>query len=99
MSTDTHEKHTPGPWDAWDDDGTGTLPCVLAKQVTAFGNFYVAQCNNFADARLTAAAPELLDMLKQVLMRLDLEPVEAVFPCSAMRHDIRAALAKAEPHA
>jgi hypothetical protein len=54
-------KHTPGPWTAHDDDGTGTLPCVLSKQVTSFGNFYVAQCNVFEDARLVAAAPEMLE--------------------------------------
>lgn len=51
--------HTPGPWEAWDDDGTGTLPCVLAKQVTDYGNFYVAQCNVFADAQFIAAAPAM----------------------------------------
>ena len=52
--------HTPGPWTAWDDDGTGTLPCVLSESVTNAGNFYVAQCNVFEDARLIAAAPDLL---------------------------------------
>jgi len=55
--------HTPGPWKAWDDDGTGTLPCVLSDQVTAFGNFYVAQCNVYNDARLIAAAPDQNDAL------------------------------------
>jgi hypothetical protein len=39
---------------------------------------------------------EVLDRLKTILLRLDLEPVEAVFPCSAMREDIRALIAKAE---
>lgn len=58
-------KHTPGPWHAHDDDGTGTLPCVLSDQVNAGGNFYVAQCNVFADARLIAAAPEMLALLRE----------------------------------
>ena len=53
-------KRTPGPWTAHDDDGTGTLPCVLSDKVNAGGNFYVAQCNVFEDARLIAAAPDLL---------------------------------------
>ena len=55
--------HTPGPWTAHDDDGTGTLPCVLSDKVNAGGNFYVAQCNVFEDARLIAAAPKLLEAL------------------------------------
>jgi hypothetical protein len=56
--------HTPGPWKAWDDDGTGTTPCVLSEKVNAGGNFYVAECKVFDDARLIAAAPELYAALK-----------------------------------
>jgi len=48
-----------------------------------------------ANARLIAAAPDLLETLSHVLARLDLEPPESVFPCSAMRETIRAAIAKA----
>jgi predicted ribosome quality control (RQC) complex YloA/Tae2 family protein len=51
------------------------------------------------DAKETAAAhlhEELVDMLETVLTRLDMEPKEAVFPCSAMREDIRRVLAKAK---
>ena len=57
-------KHTPAPWKAYDDDGTGTLPCVISETVTKSGNFYVAQCNVFEDARLISAAPELLAALE-----------------------------------
>ena len=53
-----------GPWTAHDDDGTGTLPCVLSDKVTPYGNFYVAQCNRFEDAKLCAAAPDLADALE-----------------------------------
>lgn len=70
INTALDAQHTPGPWTAHDDDGTGTLPCVLAQQPTA-GNFYVAQCNVFADARLIAAAPTLLAALRLVLDNLD----------------------------
>lgn len=58
--------HTPGPWRAHDDDGTGTLPCVLSDQVNAGGNFYVAQCNVYADASLIAAAPEMVALLRDL---------------------------------
>jgi hypothetical protein len=60
-------EHTPGPWTAHDDDGTGTLPCVLSDRVNAGGNFYVAQSNRFADAQLMAAAPELLRALEDLV--------------------------------
>lgn len=57
--------HTPGLWTAHDEeDATGALPCVLTDRVNAGGNFYVAQCNAFADARLIAAAPKLLATLE-----------------------------------
>jgi len=63
--------HTPGPWAAHDDDGTGTLPCVLSDKVNMSGNFYVAQCNVFADARLIASAPELLEALRAIVTLTD----------------------------
>lgn len=80
--------YTPGPWTARDDDGTGTLPCVLSDKVNAGGNFYVAQCNVFEDARLIAAAPNLLKMLKEakIFIRTDW----------GLRNEIEAAIARAE---
>ena len=49
---------------------------------------YIVRCCNSHEA--------LCDALRNVLTRLDLEPVEAVFPCSAMRESIRQALKLAE---
>lgn len=85
-------KHTPGPWQAHDNDGTGTLPCVLSEKVNCGGNFYVAQCpnGNFADARLIAAAPELLEACKFALAQAGLSPDS---PTAAI---LKAAIAKAE---
>lgn len=71
IATETKfEGFTPGPWDAHDDDGTGTLPCVLSPSVNAGGNFYVAQCNSYADAALIAAAPDLLRQRDALLAAL-----------------------------
>ena len=56
-----------GPWEAHDDDGTGTLPCVLSEKVNPGGNWYVAQCRRYEDAVLIAAAPELADALELFL--------------------------------
>lgn len=60
-----NSKHTPGPWTAWDDDGTGTLPCVLSDKLNAGGNFYVAQCNNYGDARAIAEVPAMIEALRE----------------------------------
>jgi hypothetical protein len=79
-------KHTPGPWTAHDDDGTGTLPCVLSDKVNAGGNFYVAQCNVFEDARLIAAAPDLLALVRSYAM---------TYPLDEYQDKARAAIAKA----
>ena len=37
---------------------------------------------------------EAVGLLRTILKRLDLEPKGAIFPCSAMRDDIRALLAR-----
>ena len=80
---------SPGPWTAYDDDGTGTLPCVLSAHVNRGGNFYVAQSNVYEDARLIAAAPQLLEALKVILKK---HPHIAEDGCGALARD---AIAKA----
>lgn len=58
-------KHTPGPWSIKDDAVNAIEPDVMA------GEFYIAQCfghshhdEALANARLIAAAPELLEALQ-----------------------------------
>lgn len=93
-------KHTPGPWAA-DPGGSVTGFRAVDRQPvnicyycpSGYDTTDGAVC---ANARLIAAAPELLAVCKTVLARLDLEPADAVFPCSAMRKDIRAAITLAE---
>lgn len=89
-------RHTPGPWEAWDDDGTGTLPCVLAKQVTSYGNFYVAQCNVFEDAKLVAAAPDLLAACEKLIWATEIpSPKGRAVRMEYAIQDVAAAIAKA----
>ena len=65
--------HTPGPWQVFaNSPGNDDLPSVMAAQPAGPGLFYVAQVNRIEDARLIAAAPELLEALRFVLCR---------FPC------------------
>lgn len=89
-------KVTPRPWTAHDDYGTGTLPCVLSDKVNAGGNFYVAQCNVFADAVLIATAPELLDLLKSAIARVELANAEGNNILSAWLPDAKAIVTKIE---
>jgi len=62
-------KHTPGPWKI--SDGA-----ILCQNVNAYGNFHIARFDrgdsdntgeDLANARLIAAAPELLAALKDTL--------------------------------
>jgi hypothetical protein len=85
--------HTPGPWEAHDDDGTGTLPCVLSDKVNAGGNFYVAQCNVFEDARLIASAPDLLDACRAIASLADGQGQRNMMEIAGQA---RAAIARAE---
>lgn len=38
------------------------------------------------------AADHLAELASQILTRWDMEPVDAIFPCSAVREDLRTAL-------
>jgi len=94
MNTHTH---TPGPWLANDDGLVWSDHNSLGKQ-NVIGAF------TQADAALIASAPELLELCKTVLRRLDQEHGERIakgesrpsFICGAMRGDLRAAIAKAK---
>ena len=59
------DKHTPGPWHAWTDDDDAAPSEVRDENAKA-----VAVCSRFAhaaDARLIAAAPDLLEALRSTL--------------------------------
>jgi len=105
-------KATPGPWRV--TAMTPHLPdrermvisehdrIALVLDLDRYGSAGDA-ANNIAEAdanaALIAAAPDLLDVCKTVLLRLDVEAAErgedAVFICAALRGDLRAAVEKA----
>lgn len=63
-------KHTPGPWE-WDGDVSNydplnEAPWLVFDDVTPVLTGEI-KCRNPADARLIAAAPELLETLKQMI--------------------------------
>lgn len=74
----------------YDDERTNGVLRAYIEVEPADAEFIVLACNNHYRLR---------DALRTVLLRLDMEPVDAVFPCSGMREDIRAALATTETNA
>lgn len=90
-------KHTPGPWfrmGEWNSN-RGTLRCVEAQDWGIIGAWLDQSNEPEQNLDLICAAPDMLSQLELILTRLDMEPVSAIFPCSAMRDDIRRVIAKA----
>lgn len=56
-------KHTPGPW-YWDSEGLGS------KDVLVFGKGYPFEMTSKANKQLIAAAPDLLESLQDLLIRV-----------------------------
>jgi hypothetical protein len=68
-------EHTAGPWEVREFDNDKMIPTLTIIGRTARGNhIYVAKVDRRADARLIAAAPELLEALEAVLTRGSLDP-------------------------
>ena len=93
-------KHTPGPWSIKDDTVNAIEPDVMA------GEFYIAQCfghshhdEALANARLIAAAPELLEALQITRGNIaSLGPAGALTPYTSYQEwlaMVDAAIAKA----
>ena len=100
MGNETKTQHTPGPWRVR-KDGAGRLAGVSDEtrkfDCFVWGGVAVDADLMEANARLIAAAPELLEALKEAhaeLIRLGAE-TDAVYASPAMRL-IFTAIAKAE---
>jgi hypothetical protein len=80
-----------------DEPKNALARCYPRQQAPSAEDGYanVEECE--ANARLIAAAPDMLAQLQAVLIRLDMEPVDSCFPCSAMRETIRETIANALP--
>ena len=74
MVVDYPDKHTPGPWLVWDSKGTARIDHTTGvyRQLDSNDQQIIALCDEdlslssdeqFANARLIAAAPELLEAL------------------------------------
>jgi hypothetical protein len=83
----SNTKHTPGPWYEYDMGWLGQT--AIACKSGNVNRLVVAAMNKGANARLIAAAPELLE----ALMRLD--AYHSLMVSSVDRQAIRDAIAKA----
>lgn len=85
--------HTPGPWHAqnWTRHAAATVLVDDALAVT--GKRVIADCGTEADARLIAAAPDLLKLAYHIVSRLEYGPGSN--PNDGLLHDARAVIAKA----
>ena len=80
-------KHTPGPWNTYVNDHRSVVVRKMFDDQTE-SNEIARCCSGFADARLIAAAPDLLEALKAVVRVADRKTDE--FDAA------RAAIARAE---
>ena len=104
----TENGHTPGPWEMRDvsqnwleilsplEGGSSpVIATVLPTQYAVLGK----SPEQFANARLIAAAPELLRILEHIALRLNLEETEnpgRVYILAARREEINNIIAKAK---
>lgn len=95
-------KHTPGPWEVDEHD-----QIIVGGETTYGGRFVVCRMGNLenpqiaADARLIAAAPDLLKACEEMLYHASLGPDEAGRQewnddCRRMEAAIRAARGEGE---
>jgi hypothetical protein len=78
--------HTKGPWDYW--SGYNAYDKIEAQVTAEGGDIVIASYNNLiaegeANAKLIAAAPELLEALEKALSRMeeDAVKIEGEFGC------------------
>lgn len=96
-------KHTPGPWTVANMDGR-VFPRVYLPRGDGRGESYIVinegranmeECQ--ANARLIAAAPDLLEAAKEALHTLDVQArAQSEVWASAVRKPLRDAIAKAQ---
>ena len=91
-------KHTPGPWkwdgDVWNYDKKEEAPWLIdtmGSPVPILGG--TIRCAKEADARLIAAAPELLDALRAMIAWVNAE--SGTYPCGYTGALVASAIAKA----
>jgi hypothetical protein len=97
MKTHTHT-HTPGPWRIDSKTRFGDYTIAAGESVRTCE--FIAKTQSEANARLIAAAPELLDALKRLIgEHADLGEVDLTNADRAAIEQAREAISKAEGNA
>lgn len=78
-------QHTPGPWNV-------SPPCELSQRYSVYYNGPLVYVERGEDARLIAAAPDLLELARQIVLAADQN--EGDIPADIVS-GARAAIAKA----
>ena len=73
MKTETKSKHTPGPWEIYENPSANFRLSVYAPSASGIPTIALlhAYPNSLANARLIAAAPGLLSAIKNLLRTPD----------------------------
>ncbi len=91
-------RHTPGPWTIYNTDGLKILKNWRVKGSVGYQvctmNTATTTEEEYANARLIAAAPDLLEACKRALAVLEKEPACQIY--SAHAQIVRAAIARAK---
>lgn len=104
MSNETKTQHTPGPWKRrWSHETRGDGSTIETGRIHGARDVKIAElaltANVDADARLIAAAPELLEALKETERALAVSGTPCALDAHACRlvlHAAHAAIEKAE---
>lgn len=80
--------HTPAPWNV-------SPPCELSPRYSVYHNGPLLYCDRGEDARLIAAAPDLLSALQALVGEADLGEVDLDEDDRALLDNARDAIAKA----
>lgn len=89
--------HTPGPWTLNDARST-RVDLIDTQQGHAVGEIVWVDVRNPADARLIAAAPDMLETLREIVEWLDGAesfPIIRAVSCVQALHAARAAIVRA----
>ncbi len=93
-------KHTPGPWHYFEtEDGRCRVKPLNRKYIVAECSAMEPQCEEQrSNARLMAAAPELLEALNKLVAHVDFIPTDPYYrnETKELMGAARAAIAKAE---
>ncbi len=100
-------QHTPGPWEWWDEgsDNPNSTQGVRTSEAEGVQSRTIALCDEefrripqeerAANARLIAAAPELLEALRDLIIACNMSPGQELTVSLAIEN-ANAAIAKAE---